>query len=274
MFTRQNLSSLRRNARSRRLSRRSLDSLHRRLCLPRRIARHSAPNTPHRRSRRLCKPRSRRRRGKSRRAHGRARSRTGVRNRRLVLELKLSQLVVGSLLVWAFVLALVLALHSNQLKTSSDFRPRGRIAHKLEQIPVIAAEISPREDRLARIPQINSQPQILTEQKDSLVLVRRRNSSLLCVFLVKLCFSFLVGALDDKLVRELLGSAADESGRVLEDELAVAFDGERADDVQLALGQLDDVFLAGVAKEVFGQRLDRKHGFARKASGRAFGGGC
>lgn len=139
---------------------------------------------------------------------------------------------------------------------------------------MIAAEIPPRKDRLARIPQINPQPQILAEQKDPLVLVRWRNSSLLCVFLVKLGLAFLVRALDDKLVRELLGGAADKSGRVLEDELAVAFDGERADDVQLALGQLDDVFLAGVAKEVFGQRLDRKHGFAGKANGRAFGGVC
>jgi hypothetical protein len=158
MLARQHLTGFRRNARSRRLGRSRLNSLNRRLSLLSRIARHGAPNIPNRRARRINEPVRRRRRRKLRRANSRTGSRTRVRNRRLVLELKLSQLVVGSLSVASLVLALVLALHSYQLKTSRDFRPGGGVADELEQIPVVAAQISPGKDRLARFPQINSEP--------------------------------------------------------------------------------------------------------------------
>ena len=129
--------------------------------------------------------------------------------------------------MWLLVFLLVLALHSNQLKSSRRFRSRSRVADELKHVALVAAQIPPSQDGLAGITQVNPKPQFLVKQENPLVLVRRGSrkstASFLPVFFVKL-FAFLVGALDDQLILKLLSGAANESGGVLEDEFAVSFD--------------------------------------------------
>jgi len=57
--------------------------------------------------------------------------------------------------------------------------------------------------------------------------------------------------LDDELVLKLLARAADGGGGVLEDELRVALDRARADEIKLTLGNLDDGLLGAVTKDEF-----------------------
>jgi len=60
-------------------------------------------------------------------------------------------------------------------------------------------------------------------------------------FLVKeIFFSFLVGTLNNELVLEFLACATDTGRGVFEDELGVAFDRTWADEIELALGDLDE----------------------------------
>ena len=65
-------------------------------------------------------------------------------------------------------------------------------------------------------------------------------------------------ALGDELVVEVLVGSADADGRVLEDELGVALGGERADEVELALGKFYEGFLGAGAEDKLANCGERK----------------
>ena len=120
---------------------------------------------------------------------------------------------------------LVLTLCSNKLELLCCLRSGGGVANEFEEITGVAAEISPRKDVLSGIVQINSEMQLLVQQEYPLVLIGKSVSRALAAFFVlkQLRLALLVCALDNKLVLEVLTRTPDEGGRVLEDELAVAF---------------------------------------------------
>jgi hypothetical protein len=95
--------------------------------------------------------------------------------------------------------------------------------------------------------------QVLREQKNLLVSVPTQLliQLLVLVAVSKFLLAFFERALDDELVLEFLIRFADARDGVFEDELGVALWGERTDEVELALGELDEGLGGGGGEDVF-----------------------
>lgn len=131
-------------------------------------------------------------------------------------------------------LALVLALEGGALKEQGRFWLHRSVAYKLPEVVNVTAEVAPGKDVLAGGAGVGAELQALVEQERLLVLVAAERvyvGGFLSFFLEQILLSLFVCALDDELVLELLACAADAGGGVLEDELRVALDGARADQI-------------------------------------------
>jgi hypothetical protein len=176
--------------------------------------------------------------------------------------------------VAAAVLALVLALEGSALEQKGSLWLDRRVTHKLPQVVDVAAEVPPREDVLAGGAHVGAELQALVEQKSLLVLVAAKSVDGVALALLKqILLALLVCALDDELVLELLAGAADSGGGVLEDELRVALDGARADEVQLALWNLYEGLFGRVTKDDLADCAKNKALVALCCSVHCYGGG-
>lgn len=153
------------------------------------------------------------------------------------------KVLFGCVLVVAAELALVLALQGNPFEQDGSLRLHGRVANKLPDITDVAAEIAPREYLLARRSDVGPKLEAFVKQKRLLVLVTSKcvGADVFFAFFSKqILLALFVCALDDELVLELLTGASDGGRCVFEDELRVAFDRAWADEVELALRNLND----------------------------------
>lgn len=168
------------------------------------------------------------------------------------MKLKLLEVLVRGGGVGLAVLALVLALLGGAEEQLDLAGGDGSVADKLVDVARVAAQVSPGNDAVATFADLDAEVQGLVEQKRLFVALAGEgvNLGVVALFLgEKLLLALLKGALDDELVVKVLVRAADANGRVLEDELRVALGGEGADEVELALGKLDEGFLCAVAED-------------------------
>jgi hypothetical protein len=160
--------------------------------------------------------------------------------------MKLLNIVFGSGGIGLAVLALVLTLLSSAQEKLNLVRGDGVVTDKLVDVAGVTAQVSPGKDLFTTLADLDTEMESLVEEKRLFVALGGKGVNLGVVaffFGEELSFAFFKGTLDDELVVKVLIRSADANGRVLEDELGVALWGEGADEVELALGKLDEGFL-------------------------------
>lgn len=179
-------------------------------------------------------------------AQRRAIDRARRRDREFFVEMKLLNIVFGSGGIGLAVLALVLTLLSSAQEKLNLVRGDGVVTDKLVDVAGVTAQVSPGKDLFTTLADLDTEMESLVEEKRLFVALGGKGVNLGVVaffFGEELSFAFFKGTLDDELVVKVLIRSADANGRVLEDELGVALWGEGADEVELALGKLDEGFL-------------------------------
>lgn len=145
----------------------------------------------------------------------------------------------------------VLTLESGDFKGGDFVGGDRRIANEFEKITQIATQVSPGQNLGTAVAYFGAEVQGLIKEEDFLVLIGTVTATLFVVVLSKLLLTFLVGPLDYQLVLKFLAGATDRGGGVLEDELGVTLGRQRANEIELTLGDFDDGFLGSIPKEKF-----------------------